>query len=260
MAGSPRTHLTAAAAHLKGEGHHVWADALETVLAPGGWEKLRQDSEAKSLSISIDAELKKELLAAAEEFGVSLNLLADQAYRKVLAGEWVPEKAGQRKMTRKAVLNVSVDASLRDAVRALLPGLTQEHGRRISEGAIVVRWACAELGVDTGAGLSVALVLPAPLRDHFQAARDKGVVLEEVVERRVGELMAHEWELPRQSKAPRGTWDGVSRAKFSVRVSDLVRRDLQALAAEFTESWGKRVSPETVIRLILSDQLGEPAA
>ncbi|MEU8469624.1 hypothetical protein AB0F30_17150 [Streptomyces sp. NPDC029006] len=234
------------------------ANAIAVVLAPGGAAKLNAGA-TRPLTITMDADLRKALEEAAEEFGVHLNQLAEEAYRKVLAGEWVPQKVGTRKITQRAVLNVSVYAELRDQVQEMLPGLSEKHGRRISEGAIVVRWACEELGVDTGTGLMVPLFLPLALRDHFQAARDAGTSLEGIVEERVGELMAGSWQMPRPSKARKATRGAGGWGKFSVRVSDPVRRDLQELAASLSESMGARVSPSTVIRQILVDRLGEPA-
>lgn len=263
MAGSLRDQLTATAAHLKKEGQHEYANAVESVLAPGGWEKLRKataSGSSRPLSISMDAELKKALEDAAEEFGVSLNLLTDEAYRKVLAGEWLPPKTGQRPLKEKKILNVSVSTELFDQVQEMLAPLSKEHKRRISNAAIVVRWACAELGVDTGTGLMVPMLLPTPLRDHFQAAQDAGTSLEEIVAEGVGDLMAGSLKMLAPSRMRKGTWGDAGWEKFSVRVSDLDRRDLQELAEQFSEATKTRLTPATIMRQILIERLGEPAA
>lgn len=261
MAGSIRDRLTTAVGQLKEAGHHDSAAAVESVLAPGGWSMLKKASGAANtspLSISIDAQLKAALMDASEEFGVPIRQLAEEAYQKVLSGEWLPPKAGQRKGYVKAVLNVTVDADLRARLREELPRLSEQEGRRISEGNIVVAWACSELGVDTGTGLVMGLTLPRPLRDHFVAARDAGADLAGIVDEGIRRMLSGSWRPVFPGRAAYGTLTGPQQGTLKVRVDDRLRAALHEMAPRLSDEAGVPVFPGTIVRAILTDRLGVP--
>ncbi|WP_030188221.1 hypothetical protein [Streptomyces violaceorubidus] len=263
MSGSTRDLLNAAAGQLKKDGHHDYASAVESVLAPDGWKHLRDTSGqgvATPLSVTMDSELKSAIEDALSEFGWSKRALAEQAYEKVLAGEWLPEKVGRRRTRgKKAVWQVDVDASLRRRVQAELGRLTEEAGYRISEGGIIVAWVCEELGVDRGTGSAMVLQMPVQLRDHFAAARDRGVDLDALVDGRVRALVDGSWELPRPSKAPKGTWASDDWGKLSLRIDNSLRDALHEMAPRLSDELGIRVYPGTIVRQILTLELGQPA-
>jgi hypothetical protein len=261
VAGSLRDRLTTAAGQLKQAGLHDSAQAVESVLAPDGWQLLKQAGGTSPLSITIDAEVKAALLEAVEEFETTLRALAEEAYRRVLADKWLPPKTGQRyKSFTRSVLSVNIDAELRQQVRAKLPELSKREGRRISEAAIVVAWACEELGVDTGTGLTMNLGLSRPAKEHFiKAAEEAGVSMEAVVAERLRQLFDGSWSLPRPKRVPKGTRGDVEQTTMRVRVEDSLRSRLHEMAPQLSEAAGVRVFPGTVVRLILADRFGEPA-
>src|SRR5690348_16348434 len=180
VAGSIRDRLTTAAAHLKNLGdaeaaeaerlhqdeeaasaHRDRADeaydaaaAVESIMAPRGYLLLRrqeQTAPASPLTVTLNEDLNRTLLAAGEEFGVVFSGLAEEAYRLVRDSEWLPPKptkAARGTGGKKAVLNVRVDAVLRQEVQELLPALAERVGYRITEGSIVLAHICEELGIE----------------------------------------------------------------------------------------------------------------
>lgn len=257
--------LKAAAAYLKKSGKPSYAHSVESLLEPDGWKALRDSMEqgaTSPLSITLDSELQAAIKDAAEEFGAPLRALAEAGYRKVLAGEWLPEKVNRRKWSAnssKSVLQIRVDAGLRRQVQAQLPHLSAEAGYRITEGGIVIGWICEELGVDRGAGASMTLIMPLPLRNHFMQARDSGVSLDQIVSERVRQMMDGTWKMPRPVKAPKGTWDDGKWGKLSVHIEDSLRDALHEMAPRLSEELGIRVYPGMIVRTILTDRLGSPA-
>jgi hypothetical protein len=257
--------LRTAAAYLKEYGKHDYAHAVESLLEPDGWKRLRDSldqGEKSPLSITMGSELQAAIKDAAEEFGAPLRALAEQGYRKVLAGEWLPERPTRRKpsaSSRKSVLQIQVDAALRREVQGQLPRLAAEAGYRVTESGIVVGWICEELGVDRGTGTAMALLLPLPLRDHFVQARDSGVSLDQIVNERVRQMVAGTWKMPRPAKAPKGTWEDGKSGKLHVRIDDSLRDALHEMAPQLSEELGMRVYPGMIVRTILTDRLGSPA-
>lgn len=264
VAGSIHDRLNAAAARLSQVGDHDSAEAVRAVAAPGGWNLLRaaqgSGREVTNLTLSTNTTIKSALNAAAEEFGVVLSHLATEGFEQVRDGLWIPAKVGRSQGGARTVVNVTIDDAVRREVRAMLPRLSQEAGYRITEGSIALSWLCEELGVDRGTGAMFPLVLPKPLRDHFMAAVESGVSLEEVVQGRVAELESGAWVMPRPVRRPKGTQADVEVAKMPLRLDDRVRDALEELAPRLAAEFGVQVFPGTVVRAILTDRLGEPPA
>jgi hypothetical protein len=273
--GSLRPQLTETAAYLKEAGQYDMAQAVEAVIAPGGWKQLR-DSEGrlpKTLSVYMSPDLKAALVAASEEFHWPLDALAEEAYRKVRDGEWLPPKTGRGEGGTRAVLPVQVDREVHDQVHAMLPELTQQAGYRVSHAGIVVSYMCEELGIErpnTAKAESLEMRFPKALVAHWtkQAAKE-GVELEAVVADGIRGLLDGAWTPQRHpyfadrssvAGSPRkGGWSESERQRFWLPIDRDLLADLRAKAEELSGELGFLVYPGAVVRAILTDRLGEPA-
>jgi len=155
-----RSRLKKAAAQLKADGHPELASSVETVLAPGGWTKLRASAGAGSASeagktvpfpIYMPEVLRAALKKAADDKDVaSLGTLVSDGFRAAAEGRWTPPEeawtppAGQARVN----LNVRVDAAARAALEAALPRLVESTGRRLSVTSVAIDWLLEELGVE----------------------------------------------------------------------------------------------------------------
>jgi len=247
------------AEQLRKDGHHDEAAAIEGFLAPGGWVGLRDSDtrETSEMSLMISDELKAELRAAAADFSTTLPALAEQGYRAALETGWRPPQAKLvRSGGKRTTLTLRVDNSLRKRVQPLLKEWSEQAGYRVTESSIALAWMCEDLGVSLGTGSTLMLMLPLPLRDHFVAeAQAQGLVLDEVVDERLQGLLDGSWELPRPSRAAKGSMENVERGKLAVRV----RVELLDALSELSERVGVRLYPGMVVRWILIDRLGQPA-
>ncbi|MFJ3043575.1 hypothetical protein [Streptomyces tendae] len=264
MAGMIRPNLVEAVTVLKDAGRHDLASAVEALNKPRGYLLLQrtEDMTPRQLSLTVPLPLKQELESTAREMDQVLDSLADDAYRKVLAGGWVPPRwqRSKRPGHKTAVFQVTVDKALHGQVQELLPRLTEEAGYRVTQSSIILAHMCDELGVDSGADAAMPLVLWEPLRDHFVAARDSGADLEAIVSERVRELLDGSWEMPSPSRVEKGARHGVRQVKLSgLFLKADVREALHELAPALSERFGVLVTPGTIVRVILTDRLGEPA-
>jgi hypothetical protein len=236
---------------------------IEGFLAPGGWVLLRDSDtrETSQLSLMMSADLKADLRAASAEFAVPLPALAEEGYRKALETGWRPPKATKaRSGGKRSILPVSVDDSLRKQVQPQLAEWSREAGYRVTESSIAIAWMCSELGVDLGTMSTLNLVLPRPLRDHFMtAAAEAGLDVDAVVNERIRQMVDGAWELPRPSRAVKGSMEGVERGKLAVRIREDLAEALAELAPVLSERLGVRLYPGMIVRWILIDRLGEPA-
>ncbi len=149
MARTMRDRLTTAARQLEEAGHPDSAAAVSAVLAPGGWTLLREQDApfTTNLPLTMRASLRDALKKAAEQRNVTLTAVVTEGHRKVLDGEWVPSES-QRVVRRgqsvvddpRAVLNVTVQDSLRQQLRDSLPGLSEQLGYKLTEGGIAVAY------------------------------------------------------------------------------------------------------------------------
>lgn len=148
-----RDRLLTAAQHLEDAGHPESAADVRAVAAPGGWTMLRAKDTADrtagtNLPLTIDRDLRDQLKAKADEFGVTLGSVVADGFRKVVAGEWLPPKLARSATANKVVLNVRVDDGLRKQVDAIRDRLTQEAGYRVTQSSIAIAWMAEDLGVD----------------------------------------------------------------------------------------------------------------
>lgn len=148
-----RDRLLTAAQRLEDAGHPDSAADVRAVAAPGGWTMLRARDTAESaagtnLALTIDRDLRDQLKAKADEFGVTLGSVVADGFRRVVAGEWLPLKLAPTSTANKVVLNVRVDDGLRKQVDAIKDRLTQEAGYRVTQSSIAIAWMAEDLGVD----------------------------------------------------------------------------------------------------------------
>ena len=138
-----RDRLTAAAHQLNKDGHSDHADAVNAVLAPGGWTLLREADApfTTNLPLTTRASLRDALKKAAQAKGKTLTGLVTEGHREILAGTWTPPES--RRVVRRGesaendprvVLNVTVEDALRQELRDRLPGLSEELGYKVTEG------------------------------------------------------------------------------------------------------------------------------
>ncbi|MFF0009552.1 hypothetical protein ACFYQT_39860 [Streptomyces tibetensis] len=273
MAGSIRNRLATAASELKKAGRYDSAAAVEAVIAPRGYLLLKKDEErasASTLTITITEDLKKALVDAGEEFGVVFSGLAEEAYRKVRDEGWIPAKPVRGPGGPKAVLNVSVDDSLRQDVRAMLPGLSEAEGYRVAEANIVLTHICEELGIErpnTGPRESLEMRFPKALVQHWTAAaEEQGRSLQDVVEDGISDLLNGSWSPERHpyfTTEKRGrrvrSWSEKDRQRLWLPVDERLLAELRAKAQEMTGQLGYLVYPGSIVRAILTERLGEPA-
>jgi len=164
-----RDRLKTAAELLRAAGHDkavqgeqdvagAYADAardVEAVLAPGGWNWLREtestQGEMVSLPLTMDRRLKDAIAKAAEDTGTVPSAAVAEGYRKFLAGEFVPPEV---KLTRgragysKTTMTITVSKQLRAEVSARLPQAVEKAGYRITLSSLAIEWLLDELGVE----------------------------------------------------------------------------------------------------------------
>jgi predicted HicB family RNase H-like nuclease len=270
VAGSIRARAASAVAKLKAHGEHDEAAAIESLLAPRGYLLLKrtEEGETSPLSLTITEDLKRALNAAAEEFDVVLDSLAEEAYRLVLAGDWLPKQVGRSKGGTKAVLQVAVDTRLRDQVQAALPAFTKTAGYRITESSIVLGHICEELGIERpGARGSLEMRFPKSLVKHWERQAKAGKVsLQEIVEDAIPALLNGSWVPERsaymtaEKRGPREkSWSESERQRLWLPIGEDLLAGLRDKAEELTAESGYLVHPGAVVRAILTDRLGEPA-
>ena len=158
MARTMRDCLKTASARLRDAGHTDSADAVDAVLAPGGWTLLREQDAAftTNLPLTVRKSLKDALKKAADDQNVTLTAVVTEGHRAVLDGTWTPPES--RRIVRRgasaatdprAVLNVTVDDSLRKELRERLPALSEELGysKPLTEGGIAIAYLRYKLNV-----------------------------------------------------------------------------------------------------------------
>jgi hypothetical protein len=149
-----RELLTPVPQILREAGHPERAEALEAVLAPGGWKALQQEGVfTTNVPLTIRASLRKAIEEASEKSPKTQNLsrLVAEGYEAVLDGSWVPPKAlGPRPMApgdSRVVLNVTLDDALRRRLRGEFARLKDELGYKVTEGGTAVAYLRHRLGI-----------------------------------------------------------------------------------------------------------------
>ncbi|MGA5670110.1 hypothetical protein ACPCTG_32095 [Streptomyces pseudogriseolus] len=148
-----RDRLLTAAQRLEDAGHPDSAADVRAVAAPGGWTMLRAKDDAEksagtNLALTIDRDLRDQLKAKADEFGVTLGSVVADGFRRVVAGEWLPPKLARSSTANKTVLNVRVNDGLRKQIDARREELSREVGYRVTQSSIAIAWMAEDLGVD----------------------------------------------------------------------------------------------------------------
>ena len=275
MAGSIRPRLMSAAAKLKQHGDHDEAAAIEAVLGPRGYLMLRRTEagETEPLSITTTDLLKKAVKEAEEAFDLVVDGLAEEAYRMVRDGEWVPAEVGRAargSSGKKAVLQVSVDSELRRQVQAMLPELSKKAGYRITEANIVLTHVCEELGIErpnTALRDELHTRIPRALHEHFYA-RASAEEVRQIVEDGFRALLAGEWKpekhpyLADRTSVQSGaasSWSEADRKDLRVRIDRQLLAEVRDRLDEQSERLGFLMYPGSVARAILTERLGEPA-
>ncbi|CAL9668945.1 hypothetical protein SUDANB145_07311 (plasmid) [Streptomyces sp. enrichment culture] len=279
MAGSIRARLASAVSTLKEAGAYDEAAAVEAVTASRGWLLLKnseaQRASTSTLTLTVTSVLKKALVNAGEEFGAVFSGLAEEAYRLVLDGEWVPAKPVRTPYGSgggQAVLNLSLDAGLRQRVQEMLPALSERAGYRVTESNIALSYICDELGVErpnAGDRESLEMRFPVSLIGHWErSAEEQGVSLRQVVEEAIPKLLDgswvpdRSWYMTTSERGPRtqGFWSEDQRQRLWLPVDKELLSGLRSKAGELTQQSGVLVYPGTVVRAILTDRFGDPAA
>jgi hypothetical protein len=150
-----RDRLKTAAALLRRDGQEEAARDVEAVLAPGGWNWLREteatQSEVVSLPLTMDRRLKDAIAKAAEDTGTVPSAAVAEGFRAFLEGRFVPPRVQQargRAGYSKTTMTVTVPKQLRAEVSARLPQVVEEAGYRITLSSIAIEWLMEELGVE----------------------------------------------------------------------------------------------------------------
>lgn len=157
MSRAIRELLTPAPQILREAGQPEMAKAMEAVLAPGGWKHLQADREegvfTTNVPLTIRVSLRDAIKDASEKDPETMNLsrVVAEGYEKVLAGEWMPPAPGRPQRLApgdsRAVLNVTLDDSLRHRLRTQFPRLKEQLGYKVTEGGTAVAYLRHRLGV-----------------------------------------------------------------------------------------------------------------
>lgn len=278
--GSIRPRAASAVAKLRQYGDHDEAAAIESLLGPGGYKLLQRTEtrEPSPLSLTIPVILRNALVEAAEEFDVVLDTLAEQAYHKALAGELPQDLQGVfRGMGAKTTLQIFVDSGLRQQVQPRLGEWREAAGYKVTETAIALSYICDELGVELPQAVSAVptkspdMRFPKSLVQHWkQQAEQKGLSLQDLATDGIRGLLAGEWVPERNvyftnrkailaGRKTQRSWSESDRARLHLPLETKLLAQLRAKTAEMSEELGYLVSPGTVIRAILTQELGEPA-
>ncbi len=149
-----------------------YAEAVDAVLAPWGWELLKKESVVSetariNLAMFMPAAVKKALEAKArveavedaKEMGATpkpagtvLGEVIDQGFDQFLRGLFTPERPLKKPRGRgpeivKSNLNVRADKALRDRVAAVCPDRSAQLGWTVTPGLVAMAWLFSEYGI-----------------------------------------------------------------------------------------------------------------
>ncbi|RSN55586.1 hypothetical protein DMH12_15315 [Streptomyces sp. WAC 04229] len=254
------------------------AHYVRLVAGPGGWRRLQasggSSGPTKNMALTLDKNLKGALVAASEEFETPLSQVVAEGFQAVLNGTWTPPRVPRNLNAELATLNVRVDKGLADQVQALAVELQERLGYRVNQSRIAVSYLAWDLGVEQpGVGEDVLyLALPKPLAEYLESrAASEGVTLREVAEDGIRALLDGSWS-PEFTERPRtasGTYKAqyasgpngeVERAGMSIRVDGELLDSLREWVARMAQDVDFPMHPGKVVRRILTDRLGDPAA
>jgi hypothetical protein len=149
-----RELLTPVPQILREAGHLERAEAMEAVLAPGGWKELQQEGVfTTNVPLSIRLSLRKAIEDASRKSPKTRNLsrLVAQGYEAVLDGSWEPPApAGPQPMApgdSRVILNVTLENALRERLRGEFDPLKERLGYKVTEGGTAVAYLRHRLGI-----------------------------------------------------------------------------------------------------------------
>lgn len=150
-----RARLTAAADKLTRDGEPELSDAVQAVLAPRGWELLKNlpatgTSEEPNLAMWMNKSIKDAVQSRSLSAGEGLRDVVEEGLRRFVAGKFVPEKplrSARGSATAKVNLNTRVTKTLLDQVAELCPARSEELGWRVTPGLVAMSWLYSEYGI-----------------------------------------------------------------------------------------------------------------
>lgn len=188
-----RTQLTAAADRLRSADAPELAEAVDLVLAPGGWTRLRDTDIAAEAGTSPNMTLligiadKELVVARAKEAGNTLTHDVNEAFVRFLAGEFTPRPAVRARPgmgDEKTTLNVRPSNTLRQEVEG--HGVKAIH---VATDYLLHKYQAGPYtpgaeGEPQPRGAVRKLHLPREIRDQIRAAQEKAgrVVTDDVEE------------------------------------------------------------------------------
>ncbi|MER8002999.1 hypothetical protein [Streptomyces sp. NPDC095613] len=129
------------------------AAAIEELLAPGGWTKLRREqpdtaAASKNLAIMMGDAVRDHIDKALKAAGESRGLVADEALEAYIDGTFHPVQPGLNFGSRRVALNVPLDPELHSAATEKIQREKGPRGYRPSLGMIVAAWILQKYPMD----------------------------------------------------------------------------------------------------------------
>ncbi|QWA26845.1 hypothetical protein [Streptomyces osmaniensis] len=130
-----------------------FAEAVDAILAPRGWELLKpaaQSTGEPNLALWMNKSIKEAIYAKAQAAGENVRDVVEEGFRKFLAGEFTPEKPVRTvrgSQVEKDNLNVRASAALCGQVTKRCPAATKELGWEVTPGRVAMSWLYAEYGI-----------------------------------------------------------------------------------------------------------------
>ncbi|MEV8625270.1 hypothetical protein [Streptomyces sp. NPDC051079] len=132
------------------------ADAVDEILAPGGWQLLKPPATAtgsgKNIAMPMPSAIRDDLKAASTT--ASLSADANEALTKFLAGEFVPPTPARARRNSGATadtvnLNVRVDADLVQKVTDIAAERSDEYGWKVTPARIAAAYLLQKHEIST---------------------------------------------------------------------------------------------------------------
>lgn len=145
-----RARLTVAADRMRTSGDADIAEAIEQVIAPGGWRLLQPrpaSYDDPNMALFMNKAIKEQLAAKAEAAGTTLTADVNEAFEKFAAGEFVPSEPIRSRRgsgAEKTNLNVRPRAALKQQVDELAPAKTDELGWKVTAARVATSYLYAK--------------------------------------------------------------------------------------------------------------------